>query len=499
MSEQMPDVRHGRPFWAVLVIAAIAQLMVILDTSIVNVALPAMKRGLDLSVAGQQWVVNAYILTFGGFLLLGGRIADHAGARRVFLAGLGIFTLASLLGGFAQDGGMLVGARVVQGIGAAILAPATLTLLTTTYTEAQHRTKALSVWALTAASGAAVGVVLGGVLTSSLSWRWVLFVNVPIGAALFAASARYLPPGHGTARGWNDLDLPGSLAITSGLALLIYGIVSTGTYAWGSAHTLAFLVAGAALTGAFILIEARSSRPLVPLRIFRARSIRASTLIAVLVGVVATSFFFFLSLYLQQVNHYSAVRGGLALLPAAAATATASVLSGRLVKRTGPRVLLITGSLLAAAGILWMSQVSAGDSYASHVLVPSILTMFGIGMCFVPMAVLATEGVPMTDAGLASGLLNAGRQVGGAVGLAALVTVAATRTRSYAGSHRAATDIAAKALAAGYDLGFAIAGIIFLLVIAVALALLPRRPAGPPIPDETEEEIIGVAIAEENI
>jgi EmrB/QacA subfamily drug resistance transporter len=499
MSEQMPDVRHDRPFWAVLVIAAIAQLMVILDTSIVNVALPAMKRGLDLSVAGQQWVVNAYILTFGGFLLLGGRIADHAGARRVFLAGLGIFTLASLLGGFARDGGMLVGARVVQGIGAAILAPATLTLLTTTYTEAQHRTKALSVWALTAASGAAVGVVLGGVLTSSLSWRWVLFVNVPIGAALFAASARYLPPGRGTARGWNDLDLPGSLAITAGLALLIYGIVSTGTYAWGSAHTLAFLVAGAVLTGAFILIEARSSRPLVPLRIFRARSIRASTLIAVLVGVVATSFFFFLSLYLQQVNHYSAVRGGLALLPAAAATATASVLSGRLVKRTGPRVLLITGSLLAAAGILWMSQVSAGDSYAGHVLVPSILTMFGIGMCFVPMAVLATEGVPMTDAGLASGLLNAGRQVGGAVGLAALVTVAATRTRSYAGSHRAATDSAAKALAAGYDLGFAIAGIIFLLVIAVALALLPRRPAGPPIPDETEEEIIGVAIAEENI
>ncbi|MEU5566921.1 MFS transporter [Micromonospora musae] len=479
--------RHG-PFWAVLIIAAVAQFMVIVDTTIVNVALPEMEQGLGLSVVGQQWVVNAYILAFGGFLLLGGRMADLFGRRRVFLLGLAVFTLASLAGGFAQNGGMLIGARVVQGLGAAVLAPATLTLVTTTYTEARARSTALTVWAITASSGGVAGVLLGGVLTSALDWRWVLFVNVPIGVALFAASVRYLSGTRASVQGWRSLDLPGAITVTGGLAILTYAIVSTDTHAWTSAYTMVGLAVGVLLIAAFLLIEARSSRPLVPLRIFASRTLNAANLVAVIIGITATSYFFFVSLYLQQVNDYSALRGGLAMAPASAATAIASILSGRLMARLGSRVLLVAGAVLAAGGMLWMAQLSAGDGYATHILPPTVLTMFGTGLTFVPMATLATQDVARQDAGLASGLLNASRQIGGALGLAALVTITAARSEDFARSNPGSA--VPQALTEGYDLGFTIAGGLFLLIALVAVTVLPRRPRAVHLPASVEEEVV---------
>ncbi|GIF76853.1 MFS transporter [Asanoa siamensis] len=469
----MVSVERRVPLWAVLVIAAVAQFMVILDTTIVNVALPGMERDLGLSVVGQQWVVNAYVLAFGGFLLLGGRLADLFGRRRVFATGLVVFTLASLLGGLAQSGGMLIGARVAQGLGAAVLAPATLSLLTTTYTEAKARTTALTVWAITASSGGVAGVVLGGVLTSALDWRWVLFVNVPIGLGLLLAAFAYLTESPGSARGWRTLDLPGAVTVTAGLALLTYAIVATDTHAWSSVHTVGLLTLGVLLIVVFLLIEARHPRPLVPLRIFAGRTLNAANLIAVVIGVTATSYLFFVSLYLQEVNGYSAVRGGLAMAPAAAATAVASLLGGRLVARIGARALLVVGPVLAAGGMFWMARLSAGDGYAGHILAPTMLTMFGMGLCFVPMTTLATTGVARADAGLASGLLNAARQVGGAVGLAALVTAATARTAGFRADHPGGP--AADALAAGYDLGFLVAGVLFLLVVVVAVTVLPAQ------------------------
>jgi EmrB/QacA subfamily drug resistance transporter len=469
-------------FWAVLIIAAVAQFMVILDTTIVNVALPAIKHALALSVVGQQWIVDAYILTFGGLLLLGGRLADLFGRRRVFVLGLATFTLASLLGGFAQNGAMLIGARVIQGLGAAILAPATLSLLITTYTEAKARTTALTVWAITGTSGGTVGVLLGGVLTSALNWRWVLFVNVPIGAALLIASVRYLSESAGSSRGWQSLDLLGAVTVTGGLAIVLYAIVSTDGHAWASADTIILLVLGILLIAAFPLIEARNARPLVPLRIFASRTLDAANLIAVIIGATATSFLFFVSLYLQQVNGYSALHGGLAMAPATAATAIASILAGRVIARLGSRLLLAAGSVLAAGGMFWTAQLSAGDTYATHVLPPTVLTMFGMGLCFVPMTTLATQGVAYQNAGLAAGLLNASRQIGGALGLAGLVSITAARTSNFARSHAGSAGLTQHALTAGYDVAFSIAGALLLLIILIAATVLPptgrvRRPS----------------------
>jgi EmrB/QacA subfamily drug resistance transporter len=427
--------KRAIPTWAVLAVCCMAQFMVVLDVSIVNVALPKMRADLDLSASSQQWIINAYTLTFAGFLLLGGRAADLFGRRRVFVLGLGVFTVCSLLGGLARNGSDLIAARAVQGVGAAILAPATLSLITTTFTEPATRRRALGAWSATAASGATAGVLAGGILTDLLDWRWVLFVNVPIGAALIAAAMVSLTESRAEQR--PRLDIAGAVTVTGGLALLVYGIVSTDTRSWGSPATIVTLLGGAASLAAFVVIESRTAHPLVPLGVFRLRSVAAANGIAVTIGAALFGMFFFLSLYLQQVNGYSPLRAGLAFLPAALATLGGSLVGTRIVTRLGVRRQLVIGPLMAATGLVWLTQLSAGDGYLGNVFGPLVLAGIGLGMSFVPMTIAATADVPIHQAGLASGLLNTTRQMGGAVGLAAMATIAAGASSPTAGYDRA--------------------------------------------------------------
>jgi EmrB/QacA subfamily drug resistance transporter len=453
------------PSWAVLAICCMAQFMVVLDVAIVNVALPQMRHDLGLSVTGQQWVVNAYTLTFAGLLMLGGRAGDLFGRRRVFMLGLAVFTVCSLAGGLAQSGAWLIAARAAQGVGGAILAPSTLSLLTVRFFEPAERRRALGAWSATAASGAAIGVLAGGILTDLLNWRWVLFVNVPIGIVLLAGAWLALTESRldGAHR---SLDLPGALTLTAGLSILVYGIVSTDTHSWGSTRTITTLAAGGILLLAFLLIESRAAHPVVPLSIFKMKTLSAANGIAVTVGAALFGMYFFLSLYLQQVNGYSPLKAGLAFLPAGLATMGGALTASRLVARIGPRRQLVIGLLLAAVGLAWMSTVTAQAGYLAHVFGPVVLVGVGLGLSFVPMTMAATTGVPPHEAGLASGLVNTSRQVGGAVGLAVMATVATSAARGHLGIPSANLV----ALTNGYDRAFAMAAGV--LVIGAGLALL---------------------------
>jgi EmrB/QacA subfamily drug resistance transporter len=466
----MPGTRRRIPSWAVLAVCCVAQFMVVLDVSIVNVALPQMRTDLGLTATGQQWVINAYTLTFAGFLMLGGRAADLFGRRRIFMLGLSIFTVCSLIGGLAQSGGWLIAARAAQGLGGAILAPATLSLLTSTFTDPNERRRALGAWSATAASGAAIGVFLGGVLTDVLDWRWVLFVNVPIGVVmLFAASIALSESKAPTER--TSLDLPGAVTVTGGLAVLVYGIVSTDTHSWGSAQTVITLALGIALLLLFVLIEARfAAHPLIPLGIFRRRSLSTANGIAMTVGATIFGLYFFLSLYLQQVNGYSPLRGGLAVLPAGLSTLAGALVGSRIVVRLGFRRQLMTGCALTAIGLIWLAQTAAGSGYLPHVFGPEFFVGIGLGIMFVPMTLAATQGIPPQEAGLASGLINTSRQIGGAIGLAAMATVAS----SAASHHGPGQHAAAVALTRGYDRTFLIGAGIMIVGMALTLAL-PRK------------------------
>jgi EmrB/QacA subfamily drug resistance transporter len=466
------------PTWAVLAVCCAAQFMVVLDVSIVNVALPQMKVDLGLTTSGQQWVVNAYTLTFAGFLMLGGRAADLFGRRRVFLLGLGLFTLCSLIGGLAQNGTWLVTARAAQGVGGAILAPATLSLLTSRFTDPQERRRALGAWSTTAASGAAVGVLLGGVLTDLLDWRWVLIVNVPIGILLLFGASFALKESRSENRS-RSLDIPGALTITGGLAILVYGIVSTDSHAWGSASTIVTLAAGVAVLGLFVIIEARfASNPLVPLGVFRRRSLVAANGVAVTIGVGLFGIYFFLSLYLQQVDGYSPLKAGLAFFPAGVFTLIGSLTGTRIYNRLGARRQLMVGPGMTAIGLFWLAQTSAGSSYLTHLLGPLVLVGVGLGMSFVPMTIAATAGMPAHQAGLASGLINTTRQVGGAIGLAALATVASSAS-AHPGPGRHALEVA---LTNGYDRAFLVSGGVLVVGALLALLLPGQVKAGGPAP-----------------
>jgi EmrB/QacA subfamily drug resistance transporter len=446
--------------------------MVVLDVSVVMVALPQMRHDLHLSVTGQQWVVNAYTLTFAGFLMLGGRAADLFGRRRIFLLGLGLFTLCSLIGGLAQNGDWLIAARAAQGLGGAVLAPATLSLLTTNFPDADERRRALGAWSATAASGAAIGVLLGGLLTSALDWRWVLFVNVPIGAVLMVVTALAINESKGAAAA-RSLDLAGALTVTGGLAVLVYGIVGTDSHAWGSAPTVLALGIGAALLVASVVIETRVAAPLVPMSVFRRRSLSTANVIAMALGTALFGLYFFLSLYIQQVNGFSPLRGGLAYLPAGLATLSGALAGTRLVTRLGPRRQLVLGPTLAAVGLLWLTTLTPGDSYWAHIFGPLVLAGAGFGLSFVPMTMVATAGLPPNQAGLAAGLINTTRQIGGAVGLAAMATVAANAVVH----HTTNAKVMASQLTTGYDRAFLI-GACALGAAALFALLLPRlRPA----------------------
>ena len=443
------------PDWVILAIACVAQFMVVLDVSIVNVALPSIGRDLHYSATGLQWVVNAYVLTFAGFLLLGGRAADLFGRRRVYMVGLALFTLASLAGGLAQNSGWLTAARAVQGVGGAILSPATLTIIVTTF-KGPRMARALGIWSAVAGAGGAVGSLLGGVLTAELSWRWVLFVNIPIGAVGLVAAATYLSESR---RAEGDparprLDVAGAVTVTAGLGALIYAIVGTDTHPWGSAQTLSYLGAAAVLLAAFGVIEAKvASTPLVPFRLFRSRSLTGANVVMLLIGGAFFSFWYFLSLYMQNVLGYSALKAGLAFFPLAVAIIIGAQVSSRLLVRLGVRPLLLAGTLLGGGGFAWLSTLRASSGYFDHVLGPGCLVSLALGLLFTPLASAATSSVDYTEAGLASGVLNTARQIGGSLGLAILATVATDRTRAVLGTHaRAAT-----ALTDGYARAFLVA------------------------------------------
>ncbi len=453
----------------VLAVVCIAQFMVVLDISIVNVALPDMQRELHMSQSALGWVLNAYTLTFAGFLLLGGRAADLWGRRRLFLLGVTLFSLTSLLGGLAQTGGQLIAARAAQGLGGAVLSPATLTILTTTFTDPRARTRALGLWSAVAGAGGATGALAGGVLTDLLSWRWILFINVPIGIVVLVLAR--LAVAESRAEGERPtLDWAGAITITGGLIAITYGIVETTTHSWGSPLVLGSLAAGLTLVAAFLAVESRHPHPLVPLRMFRSRALTGANLIMVGIGSVMFSLFFFLSQYMQDVHGYSPLRTGFAFLPMPLALITGTQLSSRIVGRVGPQRLLVVGPLISAIGMVLLSRLQADSSYALHVGLPGAIITFGIGMSFVPVTLSATTGVDRRDAGLASGLINTTRQIGGSVGLAALLTLAADRTKALADSGTTAAQTG------GYALAFAVSSVTLVVVALVAATVLPRAP-----------------------
>jgi EmrB/QacA subfamily drug resistance transporter len=408
--------------WIALILLCVAQFVVVLDASIVNVALPTIGEALHFTESDLPWVVNAYVLTFGGFLLLGGRMADLLGRRRVFMAGLVVFALASLAGGLATTSGQLIAARAVQGLGAAILSPAALSIVTTTFQDGRERNKALGVWGAVAGSGGAAGVLLGGVLTDGLGWEWVLWVNVPIGLAAAAIAPTLLAESRASGER-RHFDIAGAVSVTAGLSLLVYALVDANDAGWGSAQTIGLLAISAALLIAFVVIERRAPSPLMPFSIFRLRTLTGANVVGVLVGASLFSMFFFISLYMQQVLGYSAIKAGLSYLPLAVSIILSAGIASQLVTKTGFKPVLAAGMLLIAIALVWFSQISVDGSFVSDILGPSLLAAVGLGFSFVTTTIAAVSGVQEREAGLASGLINTSQQVGGALGLAILSAI----------------------------------------------------------------------------
>jgi EmrB/QacA subfamily drug resistance transporter len=419
---------HVNP-WLVLVLVCMAQFMVVLDATIVNVALPSIQEDLQMSDADLQWVVNAYALTFGGFLLLGGRAGDLMGRKRIFLLGVVVFTVASLLNGLAPSSEALIVFRGLQGLGAALIAPAALSIITTTFEEGTERTKAMGVWAAIAVGGAAVGLVLGGILTTAFSWPWIFYVNVPVGIAVFIASMRLVPESKDE-HAHKSFDLAGAVTVTAGLLALVYGIVKAQEKGWVSLHTGGFFGLAFVLLAAFVVIERRSVEPLVRLGIFRVRTVRAANVVMFLVAAGLFAMFYFNTLYLQRVLGYSALEAGFAFLPFTFGVIVGAALSQSLVRRLGAREVPLIGMPMAIVGLLLFMRLQPDGSYVTDLLPGIILASIGMGMTFVPITLIATSGIPHDDAGLASGLYNTSQQIGGALGLAILATLAVDATEN---------------------------------------------------------------------
>ena len=469
MSPETPS-SPPRHLTATLLLACLAQFMVILDVSVVNVALPAIRGGLHFSEVDLQWVVNAYTVTFAGFLLLGGRAADMLGRRRVFVAGLVLFAVASLVGGIANSQGVLIGARAIQGLGGAVIAPASLSILTTTFAEGHARNRAVGIWGAMGGVGGAVGVLLGGVITDVLTWRWILFINVPIGLIAAIAAQRLIMESRNE-QGTRNFDVLGAVAATVGLTLLVLGIVRTDQTGWGSTDTLLLIAAGVVLLAVFVLIEGRFARaPLMPLRIYRSRTLSAANVVVLLVGASSFGRWFFVSLYLQQVLGYSPIRAGLAFLPMSLTIAVFSTVASRFVIRLGAKPMLVAGMLFLTVGLALFGGISPTGTYLGDVVAPSLLVAVGIGLSFVPATICAVAGVAPSEAGLASGLVNTARLFGGALGLAILAALATSRTdrELHAGSSMHA------ALTSGFQLAFLVSAVFTLVGGLVAAFGLPR-------------------------
>ena len=472
MDEQdRPDRRR----WIVLALVVVAQFMVVLDVAIVNVALPSIKSDLHFSQVSLQWVVTAYAIVFGGVLLLGGRLGDLFGRRRLFLIGLALFTASSLLDGLAWSEGSLIAFRMLQGLGAALLAPAALSILMTTFEEGRERNLALGVWGAVSGSGGAAGVLLGGALTSGLSWSWIFFVNVPVGVAVMALAPFVLAESRAGLR-HRHFDLAGAASITGGLMLLVYAMTRAAQHGWGTAESIALLATSAALIAAFFAIEARSPAPLLPLRIFRLRTLTGSNVSALALGGAVFSQFFLLTLYMQEVLHYSALQTGVAYV---GLTLTIIIFSGvaqALVTRVGVRWVLVTGLALSTVALVLFAQLPVHGHYWSDLFPAFIISGVGLALAFVPMSIGALAGVHPADAGVASGLLNTTQQIGGAIGVAIATTVATTATTRYVNAHPGANPLGGAALTHGFQVAFyVLAGIAAFGAILGAPLLEPKN------------------------
>jgi EmrB/QacA subfamily drug resistance transporter len=461
--------------WSALALIVTAQFMVILDVAIVNVALPSIKSDLDFSETSLQWVISAYAILFGGALLLGGRLADVLGRRRLFIAGLSLFAASSLLCGLAWSEASLIGFRALQGLGGALLAPAALSLLMTTFAEGRQRNLALGIYGAASGSGAAAGVLLGGLLTSYLSWSWIFFINVPVAVAAIALTPVLLAESRAGV-GRRHFDLPGAVSVTAGLMLLVYATTRAATSGWGDASTLALYAGAAALVLAFVVIELRSPAPLLPLRIFRLRTLAAANGAMAIIGAVAFSEFFVLTLYLQEVLDYSAMESGAAFAGFALSVVVASNVAQAVVGRFGVRPTLTAGLLASAVSVAWLTRLPIDGSYLRDLLPAFVLGGVGMGLSFVPVTIASLTGVDRSDAGVASGLINTSRQIGGAIGLAVASAVAATATNHYAESNSVGTS-STLALDHGYQTALYVLTGLLLLGALVAATLLEPSPA----------------------
>jgi EmrB/QacA subfamily drug resistance transporter len=473
---------------AVLAVVAFAQFMVVLDATIVNVALPTIKRDIGFSEQNLSWVVNAYTLTFGGFLLLGGRAADRLGRRRMFVTGTALFLAASLVCGLSQSEGMLVAARAVQGLGGALVSPAALSIILTTFAEGAQRNRALAVWGAIAGLGGASGLLLGGALVQAISWRWVFFVNVPLGLTVLLVTPRIVPESRADAATRRGFDAAGALTITLGTSALVFMLIKATSWGWGSGKTIAGFSVAAILIAAFLVIEHRTRDPLVPLRIFANRSLAASDLTMLRVAAGLFGMFYFCTLYLQQVLGYSALRTGLAYLPFPITLISASAAAAPLVDRLEAKPVTVTGLLTATLGFVVLAGVSVHGDYVKHVLPALVIIALGMGLSFVSITIAATSGVAPVDSGLASGLLNTTQQVGGSLGIAILATVSTSRVTQ---ALHAGVGLPA-ALTHGFKGSFIVAAILCAAGAALALALVPRRK---PAPANEEAEVLNLSSA----
>ncbi|HEX4720799.1 MAG TPA: MFS transporter [Thermoleophilaceae bacterium] len=470
--------------WIALAVIVTAQFMVVLDVAIVNVALPTIKTDLHFSQENLQWVVTAYSILFGGVLLLGGRMADLIGRRRLFMAGLAVFTASSLLDGLAWSEGSLIAFRGVQGLGAALLSPAALSILMTTFAEGRERNLALGIWGAVSGSGGAAGVLLGGALTSALSWSWVFFINVPVGLAVIALAPRLLGESRADLA-HRHFDLPGAASITSGLMLLVYAMTRAVQHGWGTTETIGLLAASAALIVAFVAIEARSTAPLLPLRMFRLRTLTGSNVAGLLLGAAVYSQFFLLTLYMQQVLHYSALKTGVAYIALTLTTIAFSAVSQGLVTRLGVRTVLPAGLALSTVALVLFAQLPVHGHYFRNLFPGFVVSGLGLALVFIPMSIGALTGVRAADAGIASGLINTTQQIGGAIGVAAATTIATTFTAHYVSSHAGTTAFSAAALTHGFQIAFyALAATAAAGAVLAAVLIEPQAA-----PVEREREI----------
>ncbi len=467
-------------------VIAVAQLMIVLDATVVTIALPSAQRALNISVANRQWVLTAYTLAFGGLLLLGGRIADYAGRKRVFVFSLLGFAGASALGGLAQGPAMLFGARALQGAMAAMMAPAALSLITVTFTETKERARAFGVYGAISGGGAAIGLILGGLLTQYVSWRWTLLINVPV--AIFAAIAATRLVRESRTERTSNYDVPGAVLATAALLSLVYGFTRAGPDGWSSPVTLSLIGAGALLLVGFLLLERVTANPLLPLRVIKDRNRGGSYIAALLAGIAMFATFLFLTFFFQQTEGYSAVRAGFAFLPFSVGIISGATVSSRLLPRTGPRALMTAGFALAAVGLVIFTFIHPHSPYFGHVMPAELMVSFGMGAAFVPMSSTALIGVDPADAGVASALVNTMQQTGGTLGVALLNTIAASATAGYLSAHAGGAEVAASAAVHGYTTAFTVSAV--LLGAAALVCLLMLRATRHDLAPEMELAVV---------